>query len=114
MSFKRSTSVRSSSYGGAIIFGILMSLLLAVILGDLGIVIGIVLTIFLLVGLRQTAKEKIDEFMTPEREQKLFNAHKNSQGFTVKMKHHDSANNPPLSKFLFGNSNTVKYKYKKK
>ncbi len=114
MGFKKKTSVRSSGYGGMLVFGTLATGLLTVTLGPIGLVGGIIATGVGLKGVREDAKDRMNEVFTSEDENALISAHENKDEFHSELTYKNKAGNPFLSRILFGNDITVKNKYTKK
>ena len=114
MEYEKRTKVRSAATGGMITFGVLATGFLTAVLGPLGFMAGVVLTGAGLKDTRDSAKSKMNELLTKETEEKLISTYKNRDSFKTTMTYKNSANNPFLSRMLFGNDITIENDYTKK
>lgn len=111
MIYKKSTKIRSAGYGGTIVGGTLITGLLTVTMGPIGFIMGLGLTGAALKDTKDSARSITNKIFTDDDEKNLINSYKSKNNFKTKITLKDSANNPPLSRLLFGNSVSIINEY---
>ncbi len=111
--------IHTSAYEGSIVSGSLVTAALTTFLGPVGALIGLGYTAASLIRSNKDANEVMDQVITEKDEQIIFEhfaeqlKHSNKKKRKFEITSHDTANNSPLSKLLFGNDITKTYYYTK-